>query len=272
MIRYSTTDYPANLTDWTLAVEETTRNQYESTPYSLTGVLDETTYYFTAFALDSNNSIIDTETATITTDFGWKPWANTIAYYPLNSTYNFTDNSWNWYDLTVSNASITTLDWVSCASYSVGRAYNSTPSVWTKRTLSAWFYAQTSWVLIGTWANQNTFQCMMLSNAWTWKIQISDFHTIWYASNISSNEWHHAVAVCDGADMYLYIDWVLANSWTHTQTDNSTWVSAWGKPFSDANPDNYTWYLSKVIIENTVRTAQEIANYYNQTKANYWIS
>ena len=201
----------------------------------------------------------------------WQPWANTVGYYPLTS--DFTDQSGNWYDLSVSNASITTLDWVSCAYYSGGRAYNSTPSVWSKRTLSTWFYNQTSWVLIGTWADQNTFQCMMLSNAWAWKIQISDFHTIWYdTSNISSNAWHHAVAVCDGANMYLYIDWVLANSWTHAQTDNSTWVSAWGKPFLDANPDTYTWYLSKVIIENAAWTAQEVADYYDQTKANYWIS
>ena len=25
----------------------------------------------------------------------WTPWANTIAYYPLNSTYTNTDQSWN---------------------------------------------------------------------------------------------------------------------------------------------------------------------------------
>jgi hypothetical protein len=42
-----------------LAVEETTKNQYSSTPFSLSGVLDETTYYFTAFALDGDNTVID---------------------------------------------------------------------------------------------------------------------------------------------------------------------------------------------------------------------
>ena len=58
-----------SITDGTLAVEETTKNQYSSTPFSLSGVLDETTYYFSAFALDVNDNIIDTQTLSITTDF-----------------------------------------------------------------------------------------------------------------------------------------------------------------------------------------------------------
>ena len=58
-----------SITDGTLAVEETTKNQYSSTPFSLSGVLDETTYYITAFAVDSNNVVISSQQATIKTDF-----------------------------------------------------------------------------------------------------------------------------------------------------------------------------------------------------------
>lgn len=73
VVRYSTSNYPTTPTDWTLAVQETVKNQYENTPYSLTGVLDETTYYFSIFALDQNNTIIDVQSNSITTDFlRWK--------------------------------------------------------------------------------------------------------------------------------------------------------------------------------------------------------
>ena len=69
VVRYSTSNYPATITDWTLAVEETVKNTYESNPFVLSGVLDETTYYFTAFALDVNDTIIDVQSMSITTEF-----------------------------------------------------------------------------------------------------------------------------------------------------------------------------------------------------------
>lgn len=57
VVRYSTSWYPSSKTDWTLVVEETTKNQYSSTWYNLT-VSDSWTYYFSAFALDSDWNVI----------------------------------------------------------------------------------------------------------------------------------------------------------------------------------------------------------------------
>lgn len=74
-------NYPATPTDGTLLVEETVKNTYETNPFVLSGALDGTTYYFTAFALDSNDNIIDTVTNSVTTDFGWHVTPNTLAYY-----------------------------------------------------------------------------------------------------------------------------------------------------------------------------------------------
>ena len=48
-------------------------------------VLDGTTYYFTAFALDSNDNILDTVTSSVTTDFGWHVTPNTLCYRPLEN-------------------------------------------------------------------------------------------------------------------------------------------------------------------------------------------
>lgn len=62
-------NYPTTPTDGTLLVEETVKNTYETNPFVLSGVLDGTTYYFTAFALDTDDTIIDVQSNSITTDF-----------------------------------------------------------------------------------------------------------------------------------------------------------------------------------------------------------
>ena len=69
VVRYSTTWFPASITDWTLAVEETTMNQYSTNWYWVTGLQDATTYYFTAFAVAQDDTIIIVQSDSITTDF-----------------------------------------------------------------------------------------------------------------------------------------------------------------------------------------------------------
>ena len=73
VVRYKTWWYPTSITDWTLAVEELTMNQYSSTWYSVSWLSDSTTYYFSVFAVDLDDTIIDVQTKSITTDFFlWK--------------------------------------------------------------------------------------------------------------------------------------------------------------------------------------------------------
>ena len=43
----------------------------------------------------------------------WKPWANTVAYYPLKEDAN--DYSGNNRNGTASNVNFTTLNWIECA-------------------------------------------------------------------------------------------------------------------------------------------------------------
>ncbi len=49
MIRKSTTDYPATITDGDLVVDNTNLDEYVSTPFEVTGLTEGTTYYFSAF-------------------------------------------------------------------------------------------------------------------------------------------------------------------------------------------------------------------------------
>lgn len=265
---------PASSNDWTPVLTETLENAYSVTGYTNTGLTNGTTYYYWAFSVGTNGLETISNIATVTpTASWWQPWANTIAYYPLNSIYNFTDQSWNSYDLTVSDAVITTLNGVSCASYTWGRAYNSSAPVGTQRTLSAWIYNPwTSWVIVGTWESQNSFYGIMLYlNAS--RISVSDFHQWWAEWTIpTQNAWHHVLTTADNSTLKVYMDWTLIASWTHDRTDSSTWISAWWKPFTNEFPDVYTWYLSNVILEDKIWSATDVTNYFNQTKSNYGIS
>lgn len=79
IVRYKTWWYPTSITDWTLAVQETTQNQYSTNWYGVSWLTSWTQYYFTAFAVDWNNNLIDLKNATITPEF-WRRIINWISY------------------------------------------------------------------------------------------------------------------------------------------------------------------------------------------------
>jgi len=69
VVRYKTWWYPTSITDWTLAVEELVQNQYQSSWYNVSWLSDWTTYYFTAFAVAQDDTIIVVQSWSITPDF-----------------------------------------------------------------------------------------------------------------------------------------------------------------------------------------------------------
>jgi len=277
IIRYSTTDYPANLTDWTLAIEETTRNQYVLTPYSLVGVSDQTTYYFTAFALDSNNVIIDTETATITTEFGRQPWVNTIAYYPLET--NGDEASWkSWLNITTTwitfSNNVAILD---------GNQRATVNSITWYKTICFWFKKtnDVNWMIITQWNTDGYIQLRTngFAAAWTWWWSFNNDYTAWWST--PSNVWRLCVITQTVANdswsstwsMKFYLSDFWWVSWVR-QYDTTNHYLNWGITRigwsgNTSYPYALIWEMSQLIFESTERTAQEISDYYNQTKWNY---
>jgi hypothetical protein len=87
----------------------------------------------------------------------------------------------------------------------------------------------------------------------------------------SNNQWVYAVVTYDGSSMKIYKNWVLNTS------ASPSYDISW-----DTNPlkiwaywnSSYCFYgyMSEIIIENKIWSAQEVANYYNQTKSLYGIS
>ena len=263
VVRYKTWSYPVSITDGTLAVEETTKNQYSSTPFSLSGVLDETTYYITAFAVDSNNVVIWTQQTTITTNFWWHPSANTLAYFPFES--DWLDALWNY---TLSNT-------------------------WTQQTLWRRFTSQS--LFTSTPTNVNTAVVRLkLNSIWTANyVQVMRciarnlcFYVQWNPNNpcfwtyIQPNNyewWSHLIWTWQ-----RYLIWITrSKSWSTTTLKwyvNGVEYSIYSWWMPSDTPDN-SWLiftnqsvnmdLSRFIMENKTWSQSEIQDYFNKTRSKY---
>lgn len=205
---------------------------------------------------------------------GWKPWANTVAYYPLNSTTNFTDQSWNGYDLTNSWGSITTFNWVSCAYYSGSTSVysqNTSITFWTTRTINFWVYVASNRQnpIVWTWAYSywaySTIVLWLTPNGYA---SISNYQNYWLdgTKNLSWG-WVNMVWVVNWSDWKVYTNWQLELSWWYTLNSWSQ-LKIWWR-LGGSGSEYFQWYVNEIILENKERTAQEISDYYNQTKSNY---
>lgn len=214
----------------------------------------------------------------------WKPWANTVAYYPLKTDFN--DASGNSRNLTNTNTSISTQSWVDCVYFNGSNSYltYSWYELWnTARTINLWCYdvrpnssSDNQWI-IHIW---NTALNMWLW--WSLWLQFTNATTLrtsdWQNSSSESQTttislwWNNIVVTQQTTTVKLYLNWVLKFTITNypSQTNAPNWWRLWAS--CRTNPWQYLkWYLSNVVLENKVRTAQEIADYYNQTKSNYWL-
>lgn len=204
---------------------------------------------------------------------GWSPSANTLIYLPLDST-NLATNFWTL------NKTFTVSGWVTWGSnYAEVTSYwnwiyiwhdadNSDYSTWT---VSLWCYI--TWfkqtghfasqiVGIGNYGAGDNKNLDTQSNS----IVISDWN--WYNWNYNSNymnAWHNVIITTWGA----YVDWTAL---TPSSTWSGTTINTYNI-FLLYNPRvSGSWTTGKIsqfIFENVERTAQEIADYFNQTKSNY---
>lgn len=190
----------------------------------------------------------------------WSPWVNTIAYFPFssdsldvtwnNSLTNSWTQDWLWWKFT-SSSSITTPSWtVGYVNY---------------------------WIKIDDYPSSNCAICLAHSKwmwyyAYQWDSRINKKIFVWYDSSRTPSAvsfqpttwtWHNISYWYDGTKMIYSIDgvvWTLYN-WDGYDFGDEVIVSQW-----------WNIVLSKLILETDARTAQEISDYYNETKWYYWIS
>ena len=210
----------------------------------------------------------------------WKPWADTIAYYPLTSITQTTDQSWNNLNGTVSwTITFWTNLWVDCASFNwwsnyIVVPYNSrmntntfTLSVWlTKSNASDWNkWAISRWNFNNHWWD---FALCNYVNTNGGTFMINDGHSSAFTMFDWTNKWVNVILTYNWSvgEAYVNSNKVLTYNKTFDMSSLTTRFNIWWYYNS-----NYCWQwnISEIIRENKIWTAQEISDYYNQTKWNY---
>lgn len=210
------------------------------------------------------------------------PWANTIAYYPLTSSTTVNDMSGNSKNLTNYWATFWTYQWVDCAaiydrtkyiswdiSTSVTGANPRTYNFWVYNS-RATAYWEEKYFFNGVEYNTNQMVLFFI-DSWNDTVsQWGSWASFWTALR---QQWINLCLVYDGSKFTLYRNWTQEwNSWTYTINTQGTTLRLWWPRVSwDSWWDKFEWYMSRFIFEDKARTAQEVADYYNLTKSNYWL-
>ena len=205
-----------------------------------------------------------------------EPWADTVAYYPFKTNRN--DYSGNGYNVTNTySTTIADFNWVSCLNFN-----GSMCQVWTIDTLTSYsnytiiarFYCINSTATCiffkewGSWGGSgfSTWDASWNQIRWgnttnTYSQISSPISWTWVLCGVTALNWVWS----------FYINWVQTiykSSWVIAPNHNTTPLSIGG---TEAGTASSSGYLSELIIEKKWWTDQEVLNYYNKTKANYWL-
>lgn len=245
-------------------------------------MLDETTYYFTAFAIDQNNNIIDSETLSITTDFWWHVTPNTLFYFEFEQ--NLNDLSWNGNNPTASRSVwYESVGWQYVIRNTASNPYiRLNPSVWNNIsdfTVAFWIYPvkPSNWyypMLFGSYNNSDPYAWPTIfyndnnNNRIIARMSRNNEH---YPFSLIPWQWQHIAFTRINWQCKVYLNWELKE----TFTDNTSWNAQTFYIFSriDANQFfNQTgakW--DKYIYEKIWWTDNEVARYVNKTKSIFWL-
>lgn len=213
----------------------------------------------------------------------WTPWANTYMYYPLTS--DLKDVMWNWNTGTmhwtctfnsstgihVTWKSGNYVTWMTCG---IANRNTFTFLIWSKidavNTSNydgiLWWYNSTSASRVSTQMENNRW------SSWNYLQPRIFYWNSGFGTDITPDTNRHLYTFTgDGTSYKIYIDGELKNSVsTSTKVNNITEFQLWwGWYFWSGRSEN--WYIKDYIVETVARTAQEVADYYNLTKWNYWL-
>lgn len=210
----------------------------------------------------------------------WKPWANTIAYYPLTSSSTVNDLSWNNRNLTNSWGTFWVYQWVdSC--YINGMLYYNWITNPNQFTISCFYNLRTRsehyyllfWIKNWTGVDvNNQFELWEFNGRpdghWFWVQYVLGNNSYWLTewTEWTIWTWYHWVVTYDGTTLKIYLNGVLANSRTVNLSATRNTIFLW------YNSENSQANISEWIIEDKARSETEITQYLNSMKNIYWIS
>ena len=201
------------------------------------------------------------------------PWANTLLYMPLE--WDLIDKvSWESWTGYWTQTYVTLDSWIQVYHWNSSH-YAETPvvamntaftlNVWLKRNSSSW----EPMVRNDNSGFRNFYQ-VAFSNT-----DMSDgryYNWTYYGiTQAIDTNWHNHVLVCDSWGVKVYLD--KNNIYTNSNIPSLVWkTQRWGIWF-DQSGGGASWdaYYSNIIMENKGWDISEISDYYDQTKANYWL-
>ena len=210
----------------------------------------------------------------------WQPGENTIVYYPL--TENANDYSGNGYNATNYEGTFSTQNW--CYLWTItSRLELPSMTIWQTFTISAWlklpnwqptwdkefdiyydwsgsyrnilYRCNAWWIDCYTWNNRTSHNAKTVSVAfWTW--------------------WDNIILSKTWTSYSIYLNGNLLGTFSSAYNVSIPWwsnsINIWHVSYSTSSSSAF-WYVKDYIIEDKSRTVQEVADYYNQTKSNYWL-
>lgn len=266
---------PTSPSDWTTVVTETVMNTYQNNAYTDTWLTEWTTYYYQVFSYSADWGITYWTPVSATPSSWWHPWVNTVAYYEFDN--NLDDSSWNWFNQTLASWAVVywTASWGGKYAYFDSSTYTANSSLgsidYSSDSYTVSFYRQPK-TIFSSWAHA-VFDWAMNGRDPAWIRMVDSLASRGVSNTFSAtvDTWYYITTTRDKADVYFYVNGQLIGSWTWggsgSYTPTFRFNAIWNA--TQLTNDNYLWQF---IIEDKLRTAQEIAVYFNKTKADYWIS
>jgi hypothetical protein len=211
----------------------------------------------------------------------WQPWANTIAWYPLDSTDELSDMKWSGtaYDLTATWWTPTYSTHYATLDGSTHLQSNLASMSWASTISFSW------WVNFASFSSKNMWIFIVGSNSFNWAIAlavepsgdliVSDYWSWPSASTLiylQTNTWYNIWLSYASWTWRLYMNWQLDSNynWTHTTSADLTKFSiSWYQNNTERLPSGTK--IWSIAVQNNEMSAQDFRDFYNGTKANYWL-
>lgn len=202
-------------------------------------------------------------------DVPFAPWANTVAYRPLNSTTQYNDLWGNGYTLSpLSTQKFLTLNGVDCL-YINSNYLNRTTApkfpIWASPiTISLWFAERVSFRY--WWWNQLSITKTTGAKVYCYTDSSQSTTNRLVSTTAPTTSTRYLLTITyDWTTVKMYMNGVLEDSKARTLTTTEVTSS------NDLRVGTQGSYMSELFVENRCWSDSEISDYYNQTKSKYWL-
>lgn len=195
---------------------------------------------------------------------GWKPWDDTLAYFPLDSKYQL--NSYDGTKTLTANGRYYHFE-DNCVVFAYSKQWNDTSLsyqfTWITTYTIYWWFENKWQVRTADQTSSNIWYGRLIYRNWADVNYVRESWSSWIETYYHITSWWHSFAMsCTSSTTNIYIDGVLV--WSPVSTDFSQryLIIYW-----------YTWWkLSKIWLSNIQWWVNEALSFYEWTKRDYWIS